>query len=84
MRASMARSMSSAPNVQLPNLGSLINNEWVTTGNNVDTINPATEEVITTFKAAGKAEVDAAVAAAQDAFYNPNSEWSQMGGYERE
>ena len=24
-----------------------------------------------------------AVAAARDAFYNPESEWSQLGGYER-
>jgi len=73
-----------SPSVVLPKrTGSLINNDWVTTGTPFDTFNPATEEKIATCYAAGATEVNAAVDAARDAFYNPNSEWAQMGGYER-
>lgn len=55
----------------------------VTSGNTFETLNPATEGVITEVHAAGNREVDAAVDAARNAFYNPNSEWAQLGGYER-
>ena len=59
---------------RLPQLGSLIDNKWVTTGNSMATYNPATEQKITDFVAAGQNEVNAAVAAARQAFYDPKSE----------
>jgi len=46
-----------APKLPLPHTGSLINNQWFNSGNDIQTLNPATEEVITTVKAAGKDEV---------------------------
>jgi len=46
-----------APKLALPHLGSMINNQWYMSGNDIQTLNPATEEVIATVKAAGKSEV---------------------------
>lgn len=80
-----ARSLSTAaPSVTLPkSTGALIGNSWTSGSEIFQTINPATEEVIADITACRSAEVDAAVDAATDAFYNPNSEWAMMGGYER-
>ena len=60
----------------------LINNEWrdASTGKTVEVTNPATEEVIATVAAAGKDDVDAAVAAARAAFNGP---WGKMSARER-
>jgi len=61
----------------------LINNEWVdsVSGKTFETINPATEEVITRVSEADKEDVDKAVAAAKHAFYE--GEWSKWNGYQR-
>lgn len=77
----LLRTFSTAPKVHLPNTGALINNEWVTSSNTFETINPATEEVITSVTNSGEAELEAAVAAATNAFYG--GEYSQLSGYER-
>ena len=60
----------------------LINNEWrdASTGKTMEVVNPATEEVIATVPAAGKADVDAAVAAARAALDGP---WGRMSARER-
>ena len=60
----------------------LINNEWrdAAGGKTMEVINPATEEVIATVAAAGKEDVDAAVAAARAAFEGP---WGKMSARER-
>jgi aldehyde dehydrogenase (NAD+) len=60
----------------------LINNEWrdAAGGRTMDVINPATEEVIASVAAAGKEDVDAAVAAARAAFEGP---WGKMSARER-
>jgi|UniRef100_A0A6T1ZL54 aldehyde dehydrogenase (NAD+) len=58
-----------------------INNEWVNSvnGGTLDTINPATEEVLATVQAADKADVDIAVAAAKKAFFS----WRDVPGPKR-
>src|SRR3954468_6437275 len=60
----------------------LIDNEWrdASTGKTMEVTNPATEEVIATVAAAGKDDVDAAVAAARAAFNGP---WGRMSARER-
>ena len=60
----------------------LINNEWrdAASGQTMEVINPATEEVIATVPAAGAADVDAAVQAARTAFNGP---WGSMSARER-
>src|SRR5436190_14013290 len=60
----------------------LINNVWrdAAGGTTMEVINPATEEVIATVAAAGKDDVDAAVAAARAAFEGP---WGKMSARER-
>ncbi|HEY3883831.1 MAG TPA: aldehyde dehydrogenase family protein [Vicinamibacterales bacterium] len=60
----------------------LINNEWrdAASGKTMEIVNPATEDVIATVAAAGKADVDAAVEAARAAFNGP---WSTMSARER-
>lgn len=47
-----------------------INNEWhrSRTGNTFDTVNPADGRILAQIQAAGKPDVDAAVAAARKAF----------------
>ncbi len=45
-----------------------INGEWVNTGIQKESINPATSEVIGTYVQGGKAEADLAIKAARDAF----------------
>ncbi len=49
-------------------------------GDDLDSINPATREVLTTVSTASSADVDRAVAAARKAYDGP---WSRMGGAER-
>jgi len=58
-----------------------INGQWVApaTANDLDVINPSTEEVCATISLGGKADVDAAVAAARAAFET----WSQSSKAER-
>ena len=60
----------------------LINNEWrdAASGQTMEVINPATEEVIASVAAAGQDDVDAAVAAARAAFEGP---WGKMSARER-
>src|SRR4051812_20784887 len=60
----------------------LINNEWrlAASGQSMDVINPATEEVIAQVASAGAPELDAAVDAARAAFNGP---WGQMSARER-
>lgn len=78
-----SKRMLSAPAVRIPETGALINNEWQSGSNTFETVNPATEELLSDVINCTQIEVDAAVEAARDAFYNPESAWSQMGGYER-
>jgi len=60
----------------------LIGGEWreATGGKTLDVVNPATEDVIATVPSAGKADVDAAVAAARAALDGP---WGRMSARER-
>jgi aldehyde dehydrogenase (NAD+) len=60
----------------------LIGGAWqdAASGKTMPVVNPATEEVIAEVAAAGKADVDAAVAAARAAFTGP---WGQMSARER-
>ncbi len=61
----------------------LIDGAWVPalSGETLETIDPTTEQVLTTFAAGDAADVDRAVAAARRAFENPV--WSGMGPHER-
>ena len=60
----------------------LINNEWrpSSSGETMDVVNPATEEVIATVASADRSDVDAAVAAARAALDGP---WGKMSARER-
>jgi aldehyde dehydrogenase (NAD+) len=60
----------------------LINNEWraAASGETMDVINPATEEVIAQVPSAGSKDLDAAVAAARAALGGP---WGAMSARER-
>jgi phenylacetaldehyde dehydrogenase len=62
----------------------LIDGQWVQaeSGQTIDVINPANEEVIGKVASAGKVDVDKAVAAARHAF--DHGPWSKMRGVERE
>jgi phenylacetaldehyde dehydrogenase len=62
----------------------LIDGQWVQaeSGQTIDVINPANEEVIGKVASAGKTEVDNAVAAARRAF--DHGPWGKMRGAERE
>ncbi|RLN94041.1 hypothetical protein BBJ28_00026202, partial [Nothophytophthora sp. Chile5] len=68
--------------VQVKQTNLLINNEFVPsiTGNTFETFDPATEEKITDVAEAGTADIDAAVAAARDAFNGP---WRTMAPADR-
>jgi len=59
-----------------------INNEWcpASSGQSMEVINPATEEVIATVASADASDVDAAVAAARAALAGP---WGRMSARER-
>jgi aldehyde dehydrogenase (NAD+) len=61
----------------------LINGEWVGGAGTFETINPATGEVLTQIAEAGPAEVDAAVAAARQAFDDTAGAWRKMTASER-
>lgn len=82
-RLPQARSFTalSAPQLNIRRTEALINNEWVKGKHTFETVNPANEEKIADVTLCGKTEVDAAVAAAQDAFFG--GAWSKLGGYER-
>jgi len=69
------------PNVTIRQTAAMINNEWVTSGSTFATYNPATEEKICDVTDCGRKEVDLAVQAATDAFYD--GEYSTLSGYER-
>jgi aldehyde dehydrogenase (NAD+) len=60
----------------------LINNEWraAASGQTMDVVNPATEEVIASVASADKADLDAAVHAARAALNGP---WGRMSARER-
>jgi aldehyde dehydrogenase (NAD+) len=60
----------------------LINNEWraAASGETMDVVNPATEEVIAAVASAGQADLDLAVAAARAALNGP---WGKMSARER-
>jgi len=60
----------------------LINNQWLpaSSGQTMDVVNPATEEVIASVASAGAPDVDAAVAAARAALDGP---WGKMSARER-
>ncbi|MFV2048122.1 aldehyde dehydrogenase family protein [Metabacillus sp. YM-086] len=60
-----------------------INGEWKESveGRTFETINPATEEILTEVYEAGLKDVDLAVEAAAEAF--ENGEWSRISSYER-
>ncbi|ORZ20265.1 aldehyde dehydrogenase domain-containing protein [Absidia repens] len=61
--------------------GLFINNEFVAGANTIDTINPATEEVICSVQAAEGAQVDAAVKAAEKAY---EQVWRKTTAQERQ
>lgn len=62
----------------------LIDNQWVDaiSGETIEVINPATEEVLCHISIASAEDIDLAVAAAKRAFENP--EWSVITPYQRE
>ncbi|KAG7808583.1 hypothetical protein KL921_003665 [Ogataea angusta] len=62
-------------------LGLFINNEWVKTDSTIDTIDPSTGKKITAVYAASEKDIDAAVAAAVEAFENES--WTSLTGSER-
>ncbi len=59
-----------------------INNEWraAASGETLDVVNPATEEIVAKVPAAGDADVDAAVSAARAALQGP---WAKLSARER-
>jgi acyl-CoA reductase-like NAD-dependent aldehyde dehydrogenase len=61
----------------------LINGEWVDGSKKFDTINPATEEVLTEVAEASAADVDCAVQAARRAFEDRNGPWRKLSASER-
>lgn len=64
-----------------PARGCLIGGEWVRTADSIPVLDPSTGEVFATLAAGGKAEIDAAVAAARAAF--DGGEWSKLTAAER-
>ncbi|KAG1310975.1 hypothetical protein G6F64_004154 [Rhizopus arrhizus] len=60
--------------------GLFINNEFVKGSSTIETINPSTGKVIATVQAAEAKDVDAAVEAAEKAFYGP---WTKMSAFQR-
>jgi aldehyde dehydrogenase (NAD+) len=61
----------------------LIDGQWVDGATKFDTINPATEEVLTEVVEASRADVDRAVAAARRAFEDRNGPWRKLSASER-
>ncbi len=61
----------------------LIDGQWVEGSKTFDTINPATEEVLTQVAEASSADVDQAVAAARRAFEDRNGPWRKLSASER-
>jgi len=75
------RRFSTVPKVTFPNTSALINNAWISCADEMETLNPATEEVITNVVCSDSVLVDQAVDAARAAFYG--GEYSKLSGYER-
>ena len=63
-----------------PVYGHFINGKWVNGSAHFNTINPATEEVLSSISLGSAADVDAAVKAARNAF---DKSWSKLSGRER-
>jgi aldehyde dehydrogenase (NAD+) len=63
-----------------PVYGHFINGKWVTGTSHFNSINPATEEVLSSIALGTSADVDAAVKAARNAF---DKSWSKLSGRER-
>jgi len=61
----------------------LIDGQWVHGTKTFDTINPATEEVLTNIVEASAAEVDGAIRAARRAFEDRNGPWRKLSASER-
>ena len=61
----------------------LIGGQWVEGSKTFDTINPATEEILTQVAGASSADVDRAVAAARRAFEDRNGPWRKLSASER-
>ncbi len=61
----------------------LIDGQWVEGSKKFDTINPATEEVLTEITEAAAADVDRAVEAARRAFEDRNGPWRKLSASER-
>jgi len=61
----------------------LIDGQWVDGSKKFDTINPATEEVLTQVVEASSADVDRAVQAARRAFEDRNGPWRKLSASER-
>src|SRR5437899_11708924 len=62
----------------------LINGQWTEgSGKSVDTVNPATGEVLTQIAEAGAKDIDQAVASARKAFEDTSGPWRKMSASER-
>src|SRR6202030_1247592 len=61
----------------------LIDGQWVDRSKKFNTINPATEEVLTEITEASAADVDRAVEAARRAFEDRNGPWRKLSASER-
>src|ERR1700758_340573 len=61
----------------------LIGGEWIEGSKHLDTINPATGEVLAHMPEASRAEVDRAVEAARRAFEDRNGAWRKLSASER-
>ena len=75
--------MATATKVNLKAGRLLIDGQWIEGTKTFDTINPATEEVLTQIVEASAADVDRAVAAACRAFENRNGPWRKLSASER-
>ena len=67
--------------VTIPKRGIYIDGKWKECSNRLDVINPFNEQVVGTIPAAGKADVNEAVAAASKAF--KRGDWSKQSGKHR-
>ena len=75
--------MLAATKVQIKPGRLLIDGQWIDGSKTFDTINPATEEVLTRVFEASSADVDRAVAAARRAFEDRNGPWRKLSASER-
>jgi aldehyde dehydrogenase (NAD+) len=83
VQALLEGTMPTATNVKIAPGRLLIDGQWVEGAKKFDTINPATEEVLTQVVEASSADVDRAVVSARKAFDDRKGAWRKMSASER-